>query len=63
MPIETGRDKGSAAMMLNGPHDVLAASKIAQLHLERRRVLDEYVGGLQVAMNDGEGVHVRDFYP
>lgn len=63
MPIEAGRDKRSAAMMLNGPHDVLAASKIAQLHLKGGLFRDEHVGGLQVAMNDGEGVHVRDFYP
>lgn len=43
MPIEAGRDKGSAAMMLNGPHDVLAASKIAQLHLKGGLFRDEHV--------------------
>ena len=43
MPIEAGRDKGSAAMMLNGPHDVLAAPKIAQPHLKGWLVRDEHV--------------------
>lgn len=43
MPIEAGRDKRSAAMMLNGSHDVLAAPKIAQLHLKGWLVRDEHV--------------------